>query len=93
MIIQSSHALTIGKTRITILLEGCVDCGIAQTPGAEEAVQHMIQAGDRKFRVTLKRCMDCAAARGATWAINMKRELEALRAKPQPPATKVHSTV
>jgi hypothetical protein len=67
MVIRTTDAFTIGHTRVTIIVAGCVDCGAMDSPGAEEAVQHMMQIGDRKRRIALKRCAGCAEKRGARW--------------------------
>jgi|GEM_PF-6340119 len=55
---------TIGKSRITISVEGCVDCGIAYSPAWTEERRHEIKIGSRRDFITLKRCATCSAKVG-----------------------------
>lgn len=67
MIIVSIDRFTVGKTEVTVEIGGCVDCGVKESPGCENAVEHMFKIGDRKRSIMLKRCASCAEKRGAKW--------------------------
>lgn len=63
---QTLRTITIGKSRITISVEGCVDCGVAFSPAWTEDRRHEIQIGSRRDYITLRRCAGCTARRGRT---------------------------
>jgi len=54
---------TIGKARVTISVEGCVDCGVTYSAAWVEDRRHQIVIGDRRDYITLRKCAGCAGAR------------------------------
>lgn len=61
---MSQIVRTIGKARITITVEGCVECGVAYSPSWTEDRRHEIKIGSRRDFITLKRCTSCSARNG-----------------------------
>lgn len=61
---MSQIVRTIGKARVTISVEGCVECGIAYSPAWTEERRHQIVIGDRRDYITLKRCAHCSQKAG-----------------------------
>jgi hypothetical protein len=59
MKVQGVDQFTIGKTRVTIIVDGCVFCGSPTAESAIEADSLMFRMGDRKRRVQLKACLSC----------------------------------
>jgi hypothetical protein len=89
--IRSTLVFTIGHTKVTLIVEGCVDCGALTSIGAEEAVQHKFRIGDRATRFHLKRCANCAEARGAKWPAEERAKQQQLRGHTPLPAHTVRA--
>lgn len=74
MKIQAIAKFTVGKTTVTVIVDGCCDCGAPASEGCETGVIHMFQMGDRRNRIELKRCASCAEKRGAKWPSDLRAQ-------------------
>jgi hypothetical protein len=63
---MSQIVRTIGKARLTIRVEGCVDCGSAFSAAWVEERRHQIIIGDRREYISLYKCARCAGRNGAS---------------------------
>jgi hypothetical protein len=72
MTINTRNEFTVGKTKVAVLVTGCVDCGNTESIGAEQAQHLMFRLGDRNYRIEFKRCADCSEKKGARWPSEMR---------------------
>jgi hypothetical protein len=55
-----SDGVTIGRTRITVDVRGCLDCGTEWSHGWVPARTVPVTIGTRALAIGLSRCADCA---------------------------------